>query len=59
MGNDVADINNDGLADVVAVDMNPEDNYGRRKTWVATIIFFTRICNMKIWCCNMFEILCS
>ncbi len=34
MGNDVADLNNDGLPDVVAVDMLPADNF-RRKTMLS------------------------
>ncbi len=40
MGQDVTDINNDGLPDVVELDMNPEDNY-RKKMMLSANNTFT------------------
>jgi hypothetical protein len=38
MGNDIVDINNDGLADVMALDMDPEDNF-RKKMMLNSISY--------------------
>jgi enediyne biosynthesis protein E4 len=36
MGNDIVDVNNDALPDLMAVDMNPEDNYRKQKNMAGT-----------------------
>jgi hypothetical protein len=40
MGQDVVDMNNDGLADVIELDMNPEDSY-RKKMMLASNSYLT------------------
>jgi enediyne biosynthesis protein E4 len=46
MGNDIIDINNDGLPDIITVDMLPEDNF-RRKTMLSPNNYTTYINNEK------------
>jgi len=43
MGQDIIDINNDGLEDVIELDMNPEDNY--RKKMMSNPLDYTRYQN--------------
>jgi len=46
MGLDVADINNDGLPDIIELDMNPEDNY-RKKMMMNQVGYVRYINNAK------------
>ncbi|MBX2900497.1 MAG: VCBS repeat-containing protein [Cyclobacteriaceae bacterium] len=46
MGNDVGDVNNDGLVDIITVDMLPENNF-RRKTVISSAGYTTYINDRK------------
>lgn len=46
MGNDIADVNNDGLVDIVTLDMLPETNF-RKKTTIGKNVYQVYINNEK------------
>lgn len=47
MGQDVTDINNDGLVDIIEADMNPEDNY--RKKMMLNPLSYARYQNNELY----------
>ena len=59
MGTDVADYNNDGLLDMMTVDMEIEGNYGTKTFMQSNKQTFLRTRSMPVTCSSMAAITCS